>query len=44
MHAVGDGPDRIVGEHAARYLAMLHGYAVDVVGTPQSQISHIENA
>ena len=42
MNAVGDRPNWIAWKHAARHLGMLHGHAVDVAGTMQSQGGHVQ--
>ena len=43
MHAVGNGVDRVLGEHMARYLAMPLGNAVDEVAVVQGQICHVQH-
>ena len=42
VHPVGDGVDRVSGEHLLRDLAMPLGHAVDVVGEIQREPRHVE--
>ncbi len=42
MHAIRDGVDRVLREHAFGNLIMAHGHAIDVAGAVEGQERHVE--
>src|SRR6266705_1114980 len=42
VNSVGNGMDRVAGEHAVRDLPMLHRNSIDIAGPPQSQLRQIQ--
>jgi hypothetical protein len=42
MDSIGDGSNRIIGEHAVGDFAMVHGHAVDVMKESEGQPGHVQ--